>query len=186
MSETKAETWSVRVGGRSYGPYTAQQMRAFINEGRLTETSMVASGSSEDFRPAGDDATLNALFVASLESTRTIIPGTQQRFGKHDSSSERAHYIIVADMRSGSLAGIEAEISKLGPAFLIAPQVWIVRSDATVNTIRNALVQKLGKLDMLFVVDATHNKAAWFNYGPEADARIRKIWTRQSEPAAAE
>jgi len=37
---------------------------------------------------------------------------------------------------------------------------------------------------MLFIVDATHNKAAWFNYGPENDARIRRIWQEAQRQAA--
>ena len=43
-------------------------------------------------------------------------------------------------------------------------------------------MQKLGKLDTLFIVDATHDKAAWFNFGPETDTRIRRMWSRR-EPA---
>jgi hypothetical protein len=43
-------------------------------------------------------------------------------------------------------------------------------------------VQKLGKIDTLFIVDAAHDKAAWFNFGPENDARVRRMWTR--EPVA--
>ncbi len=31
------------------------------------------------------------------------------------------------------------------------------------------------------VVDATHNKAAWFNFGPESDTRIRRVWTAQQQ-----
>ena len=54
-------------------------------------------------------------------------------------------------------------------------------SEATINTIRNALVQKLGKIDTLFIVDAVHDKAAWFNFGPETDTRIRKMWSRPTD-----
>jgi hypothetical protein len=53
-----------------------------------------------------------------------------------------------------------------------------------VNAIRNQLVQQLGKLDVLFVVDATRDKAAWFNFGPEADSRIRRNWARTTEALA--
>jgi hypothetical protein len=56
--------------------------------------------------------------------------------------------------------------------------VWLLACDLSINAVRNALVQKLGKLDMLFVVDATRDRAAWFNFGPEADARIRRLWAR--------
>jgi hypothetical protein len=89
----------------------------------------------------------------------------------------------MADLKSGSLDTLEAEISNLGPSYAVLPQAWIVSSEQSVNAIRNALVQKLGKRDVLFIVDATHNKAAWFNFGPEIDARIRRIWNRTPEIA---
>ena len=47
-------------------------------------------------------------------------------------------------------------------------------------------MQKLGKLDTIFIVDAAHDKAAWFNFGPEADTRIRKMWTQAGGIAGAE
>jgi hypothetical protein len=87
-------------------------------------------------------------------------------------------------MKSRSISGLEEEIFNMGPAHSIMPQAWLLISDQPINHIRNALVQKLGKLDMLFIVDATHNKAAWFNFGPEADTRIRRVWTAQHEPIA--
>jgi hypothetical protein len=31
----------------------------------------------------------------------------------------------------------------------------------------------------LFVIDATRNKATRFNFGPEAEARIRRVWSDQ-------
>ena len=58
------------------------------------------------------------------------------------------------------------------------PNLWIVTTDQTVSAVRNRLVQELGKLDTLFVVDATHGKAAWFNFGPEVDVRIRRVWQK--------
>ena len=45
------------------------------------------------------------------------------------------------------------------------------------------LVQKLGKLDTIFVVDTIHDRAAWFNFGPEADTRVRRMWSRTPEGA---
>jgi hypothetical protein len=49
--------------------------------------------------------------------------------------------------------------------------------------VRNSLVQKLGTLDTLFVVDATHDKAAWHNFGPDADVRLRRLWDRNRDGA---
>ena len=84
-------------------------------------------------------------------------------------------------MKSRSIAGLEEEIFNLGPAYSLMPQAWLLISDQPINYVRNTLVQKLGKMDMLFIVDATHNKAAWFNFGPESDTRIRRVWTAQHE-----
>jgi len=81
-------------------------------------------------------------------------------------------------MKSRSIVGLEEEIYRLGQACPLLPQIWLLRTDQSVNAVRNHLVQQLGKLDVLFVVDATNNKAAWFNFGPEAEARIRRIWSK--------
>ena len=56
-------------------------------------------------------------------------------------------------------------------------------SEVGINIMRHSLVQKLGKIDTLFIVDAAHEKAAWFNFGPENNARVRRMWSR--EPVAA-
>ena len=94
--------------------------------------------------------------------------------------------MIVADLKSSSISGLEEEIFTLGQAHRFMPQAWILSSEASINTIRNALVQKLGKIDTLFIVDAAHDKAAWFNFGPESDTRIRKMWSRPIDFSGAE
>jgi hypothetical protein len=66
------------------------------------------------------------------------------------------------------------------------PQAWVLTSDTSLNTIRNRLVQKLGKIDTLFIVDAARDKAAWFNFGPETDSRVRRMWSRPQEYAGTE
>jgi hypothetical protein len=89
-------------------------------------------------------------------------------------------------MKSSSISGLEEEIFNLGQAHRFMQQAWVLSSDASINTIRNALVQKLGKIDTLFIVDAAHDKAAWFNFGPESDTRIRRMWSRPIEHAGPE
>jgi hypothetical protein len=105
-------------------------------------------------------------------------------FGRSEDAAptgDRTHFLIVADMKSRSISGVEEEIFNLGPAVPIMPQAWLLASEMPINQLRQTLVQKLGKLDMLFIADATHDKAAWFNFGPEADARIRRIWQKMPD-----
>ncbi len=86
-------------------------------------------------------------------------------------------------MKSGSIAALEEHIFNFGQSFRFMPQTWILISEVSLNTLRSELIQKLGKLDTLVVVDTSHDKAAWFNFGPEAETKMRRLWQRESMPA---
>lgn len=188
------DTWNISVGGRSYGPYALSQMQAFVTEGRLAPHSLIARSPQDVFRPASDDEQLAKLF----EPTKAPIPSASGKFltagrsGSDDPSAfgrgqdeartiDRGRYLVLADMKSRSISGLVEEMQKLGETLQVLPQAWLLVSDQNINSVRNALVQKLGKIDVLFVVDATRNKAAWFNFGLEVDSRIRRVWSSQNE-----
>ena len=179
------ETWTISVGSRVFGPYTVEQMHAFHAEGRLAVHSLVARAGEEQFRAAGEDPVLASLFPAAAESAPQ--PAAEpHRFGREPQESgtaERSRFVIISDMKSGSISALEEEIFNLGPAYRFMPQSWVLTSEASLNTIRHALMQKLGKLDTIFIVDTIHDRAAWFNFGPEADTRVRRLWSRTPEGA---
>jgi hypothetical protein len=185
------DTWTISANGHTYGPYTAVQMRAFAAEGRLAAHSLVAREGEDQYQPASADSELAVLFrpVTPAPARPAFFTAdgdsAQPSFGRNEDekAGERSHYIIVADMKSRSISGLEEEIFNFGPAYPIMPQGWILSSEMSINAIRNTLVKKLGKLDRLFVADATHDKAAWFNFGPEAEARFRRIWQKAPEQA---
>jgi hypothetical protein len=188
-----SDFWIVSVSDKAYGPYTTPQMETFAAEGRLAAYSLVARAGETEFRAAGEEPAFSALFQPSkmapqvrADAMQPDEPAAVQKFGRGDADAhgERSRFVIIADMKSRSIQGIEEEIFRMGPAYAILPQVWLLVSDMTVNAVRNILIQKLGKLDVLFVVDATHDKGAWFNFGPEADARMRKLWVK--DPVAAQ
>ena len=187
-----SETWTISANGLTYGPYTAVQMRAFAVEGRLAAHSLVAREGEEQFHPASTDSELASLFrpAAPLPAKPVFFTAdgdsASQNFGRNEDekAGERTHYVIVADMKSRSISGLEEEIFNFGPAYPIMPQGWILSSDLSINAIRSTLAKKLGKLDTLFVADASHDKAAWFNFGPEAESRIRRIWQKVLDQAA--
>jgi hypothetical protein len=190
-----SETWTISVGSRVYGPYSIEQMHAFHAEGRLATHSLVARAGEEQFHPAGEDAELALLFPAAAPPASEPAPLAESpapqsspephRFGREpeSSASERSRFVIISDMKSGSISALEEEIFNLGPAYRFMPQAWVLTSEASLNTIRHALMQKMGKLDTIFVVDTIHDRAAWFNFGPEADTRVRRMWSRTPEGA---
>jgi hypothetical protein len=188
-----SDYWIVSVSDRAYGPYTTEQMEGFAAEGRLAASSLIARAGETAFRFAGEEAQFSALFQPSkmaplVREEALQQPGqpTAPKFGRSDTDGkpgERARFVIIADMKSRSIQGVEEEIYKMGSAYPLLPQVWLLISDMSVNAIRNLLTPQLGKLDALFVLDATHDKAAWFNFGPEADTRIRKLWSKDQPTA---
>jgi hypothetical protein len=62
-------------------------------------------------------------------------------------------------------------------------QTRILTSEVSIDMLRTALVQKIGKHDASIVVDVTNDKAAWFNLGPEAGTRMRRLWQRDNVTA---
>jgi hypothetical protein len=193
-----ASMWTIKANDRSYGPYTLEQLRRFAGEGRLAPHSLVARDGASDHRPASDDPELAALFQAAqpqLPPQQTsaaqrpvffTAEGDLGRVRPEPESAAFGRFLVLADMKSRSISGLEEEIHRCGQATPLMPQAWLLSSDMTINALRNQLVQKLGRIDMLFIVDATRNKAAWFNYGPEADSRIRRVWQKAHEMQAAE
>lgn len=90
-----------------------------------------------------------------------------------------AHFAVIVDQKAQSAASnIEGAINSLGQSYRLTNNVWIISTEQSVSAVRNRLVQELGKADSLFVIDASRGKAAWFNFGPEADVRIRRVWQK--------
>ena len=59
---------------------------------------------------------------------------------------------------------------------------WLLATELSIGALKNLLVQKMGKLDTLLIVDASHDKLTWANLGMETETRIRRIWSKQTQP----
>jgi hypothetical protein len=188
-----ASSWTIKANGSTYGPYAIEQMRGFAREGRLAPHSEVSRGTGGEYRMAGEDAELASLFrpVAQPAAPRpaffTADGDIGQSYARREvESSTLSRFIIIADMKSRSIAGLEEEIFRSGSSMALTPQSWLLTTEMSLNALRNALIQKLGRIDVLFIIDVVRNKAAWFGYGPEADSRIRRIWQEAQKSQAAE
>jgi hypothetical protein len=181
--------WTMNVGGRVYGPFSTERIRGFATEGRLAANSLIAREGGSDWREAGEIPEFADLFArqakqspAPAEERPVLVPDNPPTPAPAPELPEgqRTQFAVVVDVKSHGSGNLEKAIAALGPSFKLLPNVWIVSSDQSVNALRNRLIQELGKADTLFVVDASRGKAAWFNFGPEADARIRRVWQKAS------
>jgi len=115
------------------------------------------------------------------QSTPAHAPQVQASHPSISAAAEHtiAHFAVVVDQKAqGGSSNIEGAIGSLGLFYRLTNNVWIISTDQSVSAVRNRLVQELGKSDSLFVIDASRGKAAWFNFGPEADVRIRRVWQK--------
>ena len=77
-----AESWTISVAGRVYGPYSLEQMQAFHAENRLADHSLVARAGEEQFHPAIEDVELAPLFqVAEQPQPLARQVGSGERLG---------------------------------------------------------------------------------------------------------
>jgi GYF domain 2 len=181
--------WTINIGSRFYGPFTSERMRDFASEGRLAAHSLVAREGTTDWHEARDEPEFADLFRAPGDAGEPVLraiagtpaataPRPTPKPAEHE--VPRSHFAILVDKKSNAVGNIDEAVHSLGPFYRLLPNVWILTTDQTANAVRNRLVQELGKLDSLFVIDASRGKAAWFNFGPEGDAQIRRVWRKAS------
>jgi len=156
-------TWWVQVRGKAYGPYTMAQLSGFAAEGRIRPSTSVAD--SKD--------------GAWVEARRVFGLSTALRGGEpaNDANVEAANVFVHAEIVSGSWNAFMAALESMGFVCDLAPGLWLVRTRHSAGVIRNALSQTLERGDRFVVVDATRDRLAWFNLGPEVDVRIGKVWS---------
>ena len=198
--------WRINVSGQVYGPYTGHQIKAFAAEGRIAAHSIVQTGEAGPWITAIDDPVLAQLFVVSqppaakpmaepIQHRMHAAPAAQPARQAEPSAQPTAaptatpdlassNFIIIADIRGRASVPYEAALNRLGINFRLNPLVWLLHSEYSAGAIRNELVQHLGGTDSIFIADAGRGKMAWFNLGPEADARIRKVWQKVGDKSA--
>ncbi len=153
--------WWVEVRGKAYGPYTLAQLSQFVTEGRVRPTTRVSD------RP--DGAWVEARKVIGLMHSNTQRPA-------NDTSHGGANVFVHAEIRSGAWNGFMAALESMGAICELSTGLWLLRTRHSAGIIRNALSQTLQQGDRFVVVDATRDRFAWFNLGPEIDVRVAKVW----------
>jgi hypothetical protein len=166
--------WWVQTAGKAYGPYSAKQMAAYVAEGRVRPNSMVANAAEG---PWSEARTHDAL-MHNHAATRTL-----QTAEPSAAVPLTANVFVRAEINSSSDAFLAA-LEGMGLLVDLAPGTWLLRTRHSVGVIRNTLSQTLQVGDRFVVVDASRDRLAWYNLGPETDVRIKDVWNGPA-PAAA-
>ncbi len=160
--------WWVQVRGQAYGPYSFAQLSDFVTEGRIRPATLVSDHKDGVW----------------IEARRVIgLMGSARRGGANDAEAAAANVIVHAEIVSGAWNAFMAALESMGVVCELRPGLWIVRTTFSVGVIRNTLSQTLERGDRLVVIDASHDRLAWFNLGPEVDVRIGKVWNAPMKTA---
>lgn len=169
LKSATTNKWWVQIRGRAFGPYSIEQMATFLAEGRVRPTTLVSANGKTDWTEARR--------VMALRGLRKPANGND--------AEEAANVFVHAEIFSGSWMGFMAALESMGFVCDLGPSLWLVRTRFTSGVVRNALSQTLERGDRFVVIDATRDRLAWFNLGPEVDVRIGKVWNGplRAEPA---
>lgn len=160
--------WWVQSSGQAYGPYKAAHMARYVGEGRVKPSSQVAHSADGPWTEARDYPEL----MAHLKGARTLAVQAPPEGEK----APTANMLVYAEINSGAHGAFMAALAGMGLGVDLAPGVWLVRTRHTVGTVRNTLSQTLAIGDKFLVVDASRDRLAWHNLGPETDVRIKDVW----------
>lgn len=161
IKTSAATQWWVQVRGQAYGPYSIEQLGRFVEEGRIRPATLVSNSPEKGWTEARRVAALMAPLRAGEPA---------------NDAAEAANVFVHAEIVSGSWNAFMAALESMGGICELSPGLWLVRTRYSAGIIRNTLSQTLERGDRFVVIDATRDRFAWFNLGPEVDVRISKVW----------
>ena len=99
-----AENWCVKNDDDVFGPYTTQQLRKFVHEGRIAEWSLIAPAGSRAWREACEEPALSSYFERGKSGAQR---GSAKRvFGRADTEPAEAKTSANANQRKNSAAKV--------------------------------------------------------------------------------
>lgn len=204
QAASEAKTfWTLKYGDQIYGPYAHEAMEKYIGEGRIVAQSVIAPAGSEEWKFAKDVSAFAVHFggaPAQPEAETGLQASTQpdRRANRRaaDTGDDRPAYgpakgqidrrkrpesnnfVIIAEIKSHHGPELERALMSAGPAMKIASNAWVLSAKTSAPGLLNQLSQHIGRSDQLFISDATSDRIAWFNFGPEMDAKVRRVWRK--------
>ena len=175
------------------------QILAFIQEGRVIQTSLITQNPAAGFYPAGTTEFFE-LETPILTPQSAITPAqtpiqTATAPNPHnnqlqpapiynpqteDPSPNAAVYLIMAEINSEQKMRFLHLIQKLGTAQRIGDSVWLLKTKIEIYPLKSQIAATLSRQDRLFILDSFNNKTAWHNIGADMGERIDELWQNQN------
>ena len=168
LSSIDPPIWRIMVSDVVYGPYTLGQMRAFVEEGRLLASSVVARGDGGAFISAFEHMSLRDLFAAEDNtSPPTERPAAANYMITLQTDSDGRHAFISVLNQLGRFSEL------MGGTFILHAEISLVELHAQLSTI-------LAERGKFVIANTSTGQLAWMGLGPDADQHARAVWKRES------
>ena len=159
----------VKVGDTVYGPYSRGTLITYVKEGRILAHTQIAEGQGAPFYRADDHPNLRWDF----KTKRGGFGAAKAR--ANDAEPRQANYFITTQNIT-NLNAFETVLGQSGRVAMLSETCWILRSKLTTMQLNTKLATTCAKDDRFIVINATDNRAIWYNLGLSSDASIRSVW----------
>lgn len=180
----------VRVADSIYGPFSVDAIEAFVQEGRVGARSLVAPTPEGPFEPLRARVEFSDLFphlirqpLSTDDRQAPAAASAPVLARRHANAQDKPlnNVVIFIDLQTTSPNDLQQRFRALGRAVHLFGSVFILRTALSAAQLRQSISQILGSRDCFFLVDATNERLAWFNLGPEVDSHIRMVWSQPIE-----
>ena len=168
LSSIDPPIWRVLVDDAVYGPYTLGQMKAFAEEGRLTDTSKVASGDGGAFKTAFQHAELRPLIPGRPEAPKPVV------------SVDPANYLITVQTDQAGRQATIALLNETGRFAELMPGSFILHAPISVSALREKLATILAERGRFVIANATTGQLAWMGLKDETSSYAKAVWKRDA------
>ncbi|MHA7901338.1 MAG: hypothetical protein ACX94B_15865 [Henriciella sp.] len=168
LSAIDPPIWRVMVDGAVYGPYTLGQMKVFAEEGRLLDTSKVASGDGGAFLSAFEHKEL-----------RSLIPGYTTPIAAAP-TEQAANFLITLQSDGDGRRAAIAVLNKAGRFAELMPGCFILHSVMPIKRLREDLSTVLAERGRFVIVNASSGRLAWMGLSPDANDFAKAVWKRDA------
>ncbi len=201
MAAPSSHMWYVKAAGGVWGPYPGDRISAFVAEGRVRADTPVSPWAQGPFASAADSAEFAPLFLpadpapspppqrartAAAAAPAPLMPNRPapvlapdvreaEPAAAHPAAALRP-LLVWAQLSASSMGAFQAALQTVGPGAAIRPGLWLVQGRLSAAALRNRLSRHLSATDVLLVVQAPRDQAAWFNLDPDRDRELRRVW----------
>lgn len=176
--------WFVQVDAQVYGPFDADTMQAYFDEGRVTAQSLISDQAQGPFAPCADWRAY-AVWSGQDEWTPSqtyASPAEPTQMAQMRQDRSRAGYapsshilLIMAELQAPTAMNVVKAMQRLGSVQRVSHTVWILQTGSDAAHARAFLQDHIGDRDRVLIADITGQALEGLNVGHDVDRVIQSL-----------